>query len=115
MKLNLEPKRLKRPPTPLVFIGCWQLLIMSKENIKLKIAFPDPSQSFTYGVEYGRLLEKIERGDTDVHNNGFPVRIENKELLKNTCDEYGYIAIFGKEYYDEWIEFKGLRFSGSNN
>jgi len=27
------------------------------------ISFPDQSKAFTYGVEYGRILEKMERGD----------------------------------------------------
>lgn len=33
--------------------------------MNLLIKFPDQSQSFTYGVEFGRLLEKIERGDEE--------------------------------------------------
>lgn len=44
------------------------------------LKFPDQSESFTYGVEYGRLLEKIERGD---------------------------------EYFNEWIEFMGLKIFNS--
>lgn len=76
---------------------------------KLIISFPDQSKSFTYGVEFGRLLEKIERGDEVVMNNGFPIRIENKELIKKTCKKFGYIPTFGNEYYEEWVEFLGLR------
>lgn len=77
------------------------------------LKFPDQSESFTYGVEYGRLLEKIERGDERIKNNGFPIRIENKKLLENTCKEYGYIPIFGDEYFNEWIEFMGLKIFNS--
>lgn len=83
---------------------------MEKE---LFISFPDQSESFVYGVEYGRLLERIERGDESVENNGFPIRIENKNLLETTCEKYGYIPIFGDKYYDEWIEFKGLKLQES--
>lgn len=77
------------------------------------VRFPDQSESFTYGVEYGRLLEKIERGDEKIENNGFPIRIENKKLLEATCEEYGYTPIFGEEYFNEWIEFIGLKLFNS--
>jgi len=77
--------------------------------MKLLLKFPDQSESFTYGVEFGRLLEKIERGDELINNNEFPVRIENKELLEQTCKRFGYIAIFGEMFFDEWIEFMGIR------
>lgn len=82
--------------------------------MKLLIRFPDQSSSFCYGVEYGRLLEKIERGDKFIINNGFPVRIENVELLKDTCLKFGYTPIFGKKYYNEWIEFLGIKESTNN-
>ena len=78
-------------------------------SMKLAISFPDQSTSFCYGVEYGRLLEKIERGDKIILNNGFPVRIENVELLKDTCLKFGYTPIFGRTYYNEWIEFTGIK------
>jgi hypothetical protein len=77
--------------------------------MKLVISFPDQSTSFCYGVEYGRLLEKIERGDKIIINNGFPVRIENVDLLKDTCLKFGYTPIFGKTYFNEWIEFTGIK------
>lgn len=83
--------------------------------MNLLISFPDSSQSFTYGVEFGRLLEKIERGDEVIKNNGFPVRIENKQLLTTTCKNFGYIAIFGQIYFNEWIEFLGIKKTNSNN
>ena len=83
-------------------------------SMKLLVSFPDQSTSFTYGVEYGRLLEKIERGDNVITNNGFPVRIENIKLLKNTCIKFGYIPMFGKKYNNEWIEFTGIKESTNN-
>jgi hypothetical protein len=83
--------------------------------MNLLISFPDSSSSFTYGVEYGRLLEKIERGDDPVSNNGFPIRVENQELLKKTCDTYGYIATFGEPYFDGWVDFLGIKKTTSNN
>ena len=81
----------------------------------LLISFPDQSQSFTYGVEYGRLLQKIEQGDEAVQNNGFPVRIENIPLLKDTCAKYGYIAICGEPYMDGWVEFLRKKKTSSEN
>jgi len=79
------------------------------------LKFPDQSASFAYGVEFGRLLEKIERNDDPIQNNGFPVRIENKKLLIDACKKYGYIPTFGAEYFNEWVEFMGMRKTTSNN
>jgi hypothetical protein len=75
----------------------------------LLIAFPDQSKSFTYGVEYGRLLQKMEEGKDIVMNNGFPVRVENVDLIKATCRALGYVPTFGKTHYDEWIEFIAIK------
>jgi len=77
--------------------------------MNLLIKFPDSSTSFTYGVEFGRLLEKIERGDELIMNNGFPIRIENIDLLKETCLKFGYISIFGRKYFNEWIDFISIK------
>lgn len=79
------------------------------------ITFPDQSKSFTYGVEYGRLLEKMERGDDVVLNNGFPVRVENRDVIYDTCLKLGYIPTFGKVHFDEWIEFTAIRKLGTDN
>jgi hypothetical protein len=81
---------------------------------KLIIRFPDQSTSFTYGVEFGRLLEKMERGDDVVINNGFPIRKENVEVVKSTCVHYGYIPLFGEMYDNEWVEFTGIKQSIKN-
>jgi hypothetical protein len=87
---------------------------MDKTN-RLLIPFPDSSQSFTYGVEFGRLLQKIQDGKDVIENEGFPVRIENKKVLKSCCKAYNYIAVFGKEYYGEWVEFMGMKKTTNNN
>ncbi len=79
------------------------------------ISFPDQSKSFTYGVEFGRILQKIEQGDNFVMNNGFPIRIENKQLIEDTCRAHNYIPTFGKIYYGEWIEFLAIRKTTSDN
>jgi hypothetical protein len=76
---------------------------------QLIISFSDQSNSFTYGVEFGRLLQKIEQGDDIVTNNGFPIRLENKQLIKDTCEHYGYIPIFIEINNDEWIDFIAMR------
>lgn len=82
---------------------------------ELLIRFPDQSKSFTYGVEYGRILEKMERGDDIVINNGFPIRVENKEVVYNTCIAMGYIPTFGHTHFDEWIEFIGIKKKSTDN
>jgi hypothetical protein len=83
--------------------------------MNLLIRFPDQSDSFTYGVEFGRLLEKIERGDESIHNNGFPIRIENQILLRETCILHGYIPVFSEPYLDGWIDFLGVKNTINNN
>lgn len=81
----------------------------------LIVSFPDQSKSFTYGVEYGRLLQQMEQGNNIVGNHGFPIRLENKILIENTCKELGYIPTFGNTYYNEWIDFLGLKKLNSEN
>ncbi len=71
--------------------------------------------SFTYGVEYGRLLQKMEQGDDHIDNNGFPVRIENIALIKTTCNQLGYIPSFGTTHYHGWVDFLGIKNLNSNN
>jgi hypothetical protein len=83
--------------------------------MELLISFLDQSKSFTYGVEYGRLLQKIQDGKEFICNDKFPVRIENVELLKETCKTYNYIPIFGKEWFDEYVEFTAIKNNNSNN
>lgn len=84
-------------------------------NSELKISFPDQSQSFAHGVEYGRILEQMEQGKDVAMNHGFPIRLENKLLIISTCYEFGYIPSFGREYFGEWIEFLGIKKSTSSN
>lgn len=83
--------------------------------MNLLIKFPDQSESFTYGVEFGRLLEKIERGDNPIQNNGFQIRSENVQLLKNTCEQYGYVASFFHCEYGGWTNFIGIKKATSEN
>lgn len=75
----------------------------------LLIRFTDQSNSFTYGVEYGRILEKIERGDVEVSNNKFPVRVENKDVLISTCNAYGFNPIFNNCEAEGWVYFKAIK------
>lgn len=80
----------------------------------LTIRFTDQSSSFTNGVEFGRILEKIERNDESIFNNGFPIHEENKEVVKSACEYYGYIATFGQEV-DGWVDFLAIKNGHSNN
>jgi hypothetical protein len=77
--------------------------------MNLLISFPDQSESFTYGVEYGRILQQMEQGDSIICNKGFPIRVENRKLIEDTCKSMGYIPTFGKTHFDEWIEFLGIK------
>lgn len=82
--------------------------------MKQVLSFSDQSKSFTYGVEFGRLLEKMERGDIAIRNNGFPVREENKHVIERACLAFGYIPSFGKSE-DGWIDFIGIKNIVSEN
>jgi len=77
--------------------------------MNILIKFTDQSQSFTYGVEFGRILEKIERGDDVIMNNGFPIRVENISVIKEACKIHGYTPLFGKKSFNEWISFIGIK------
>lgn len=83
--------------------------------MKLFISFPDQSQSFCTGVEYGRLYDRMMKGEIAVTNDGFPVRIENKKLLISTCEKLGYAYLFGPEYFGEWVEFSAFKKQSSYN
>jgi hypothetical protein len=83
--------------------------------MNLLIEFPDQSQSFAYGTEFGRLLEKIERGDEVIKNNGFPVRVENCSVLALACSLHGYIPTFSKPYMGGWVDFLGIKKTTSEN
>jgi hypothetical protein len=73
------------------------------------ISFPDQSASFTYGVEYGRLLQKFEQGDNVVTNNGLPIREENLALLKTTAEKYGYIVAHSTFDFEGWVNFRAIK------
>lgn len=81
---------------------------------KLLISFPDQSQSFTYGVEYGRLLERFEKGIPIINNNGLPIRIENFELIKTTCKVFGYVFVSFECGVDGWIDFEAIKRSSND-
>lgn len=93
----------------------WGKNLKLKNNMELFIKFPDQSQSFTAGVEYGRLYGRMETGEPVITNEGFPVRIDNKELLQSTCKKLGYTCNFGVEYFGEWIEFTAIKITNSEN
>lgn len=83
--------------------------------MELKIKFYDSSPSFVYGVEYGRLLERFEKGLEVITNNGFPVRIENIDLLKDTCETYGYCFVTNKTSIDGWVDFTAIKNKSTDN
>lgn len=70
--------------------------------MQLIVKFTDQSPSFCNGVEFGRLLERMERNDESVKNNGFPVRIHcifSKEVTDKVNEEVkGMIKAFDATY-----------------
>ncbi len=77
---------------------------MSK--MKLLISFNDCPEDFVQGTEFGRIFEKIERGDDEVCNNGFPVRLQNQELIHQACKVYDYTSQFSECTTKGWVNFK---------
>lgn len=75
----------------------------------LEIKFKDQSESFVLGCEYGRILTLIEKREDVVNNFGFPIHIKNKALISETCEKFGYAAIFGESYFDTYIQFHAIK------
>ena len=82
--------------------------------MNLIVSFTDQSESFTLGCEYGIIFSKIQQGFDIIDNNGFPVHIENKDVIKKTCEHFGYICVFGSEYFDTYVEFKAIKTNNLN-
>jgi hypothetical protein len=83
--------------------------------MNLLFPFSDQSEPYAHGVEFGRLLEKIQRGDFSVENNGFPVRVENCSVIAIACSCYGYTAVFGEKAIDGWVDFIGFKKNETKN
>lgn len=76
---------------------------------ELIIRFSDQSNSFTYGVEFGRLLNKMENLESPVENNGFPIREENRSVLIQACKAYNYTPIFSTCQVEGWLNFIAIK------
>lgn len=90
-------------------------MVANTLQMTIMVQFSNQQPAYAHGVEYGRLLERMERGDLIISNNGFPVRVENVDNLRNTCEKYGYIASFGMVHYNEWVDFTGVKKVASAN
>jgi len=77
--------------------------------MNLIISFTDQSESFTNGVEFGRLLNKMENGDSPVENNKFPIHSVNIDVIKSACKYYNYTPIFSPCCVEGWINFIAIK------
>jgi len=77
--------------------------------MNLIISFKDQEANFTHGVELGRILNKIQNGESPVENNGFPVRVENRNVLTATCRHYNYTPIFSDCSVEGWVNFIAIK------
>jgi len=77
--------------------------------MKLAVKFTDDSPSFVNGLEVGRIYAKMEQGIQHVDNVGFPVHAQNKQVLINFCDYFGYTPLFGSDDFPGWIEFFAIK------
>ena len=83
--------------------------------MKLIISLSDKTPDFIKGMSFGRLFERMSKGENPVTNDGYPVRIENKEAIIKVCEAFNYTPVFGEEYYEEWISFMGIKNVSSKN
>lgn len=77
-------------------------------DMKLRITFTDESPSFAHGVEFGRIWGKMQNGEDNITNSGFPIRVKNKQVVEDACEAYGYLPIFS-EIDEHWIGFEALK------
>jgi len=77
--------------------------------MELIISFTDQSESFTYGVEFGRLLNKMQNKESPIENDKFPVRVENRENIIRACKAYNYTPIFSECFVIGWVNFIAIK------
>jgi hypothetical protein len=83
--------------------------------MELILKFTEKNNNFSHGVEFGRIFHKLESGYEKVDNNGFPVRVENQDLIKTACLKYNYTPVFGQNYYGEWVDFIAIKNAALRN
>lgn len=71
--------------------------------------FSDQSESFINGIEYGRILQKMQDGLPIVDNDGIPIHEQNYDIIRRAAEYYGYNASFQKLAIDGWIGFKATK------
>ena len=84
------------------------------EKQELIIKFTDSSESFTNGVEVGRILQQTQDGKETISNCGFPIHDENIEVIKSICKQYGYDAVLGESQIIGWTSFCGIKIKSNN-
>lgn len=82
--------------------------------MKLLISLSDKTEDFIHGMEFGRIWERMCKGDNPVMNDGFPLRMENKNVAIRACKSYGYTPVFGDEE-NGWIPFMAVKNVSSLN
>lgn len=75
----------------------------------LLISFDDRPRDFVHGVEFGMIWEKLKSGVEEVSNGGFPIRLQNQELIYRACEHFGYEAHFKECYVSGWIDFIAIK------
>jgi hypothetical protein len=73
--------------------------------MNLIIEFTDKSESFTLGVELGRILNKLENGIEFINNNDLPIHTKNIDVLRQSCNFYGYTPEFKSTGHFGWTYF----------
>ena len=71
----------------------------------------DPTRAFAHGVQFGRILEKLEASQPIVTNNGQPVYAVLIEMLRTACNQLGYVPSFSVFFKDGQVVEGMLTFS----
>lgn len=82
---------------------------------ELLIKFTDQSESFTNGVEFGKLLFMMQLNLYRVANDGFPIHTDNIDVLKEACNIYGYVPYFNECEVPGWTYFFAVKNLASGN
>lgn len=77
--------------------------------MKLIIRFTDKSESFTNGVEFGRILRMMEAGEPVVSNYKFPIHSDNENVIIQACAEYGYTPTIAPCKFGGWVNFSAIK------
>ena len=77
--------------------------------MELMISLSDKTDDFILGMECGIILNQMNKQKYRISNGLFPIRKENKGVIKRMCKGFNYTPFFGISYYNEWVDFFAIK------